>query len=166
MEMQMHPRCAVVVLTAASGLLLAACPGVAATPWDHWPDHRHREVRRLGCVELGFAVGHDPRIPESSLLLDLGVRNHCVRPARFDALALEFVGHQTGLVWQLRIYDPGNEIRLAEIDSEREGIERLRLDPVGDPLTAAITSICVDTSHISPEAAQAAPEPLCVEVSP
>jgi hypothetical protein len=148
-------------------VVLPACPGVAATPWDHWPDERVRAVRRLGCAELGFAVGRDSRIPDRSLLLDLGVRNHCVRPAPFDANALQFVGYDAnrGTSCPLTIYDPRDEIRPTQIDAENESVERIRLDPPGGSL-ATITSVCVDTSRVSPEAAQAAPAPVCVEVSP
>jgi len=155
------------VLASAWMFALPACPGVAATPWDHWPDDRARAVRRLGCAEIGFAVGHDPRIPERSLLLDLGVRNHCVRPAPFDAGALGFVGEgASASPVVLSIYDPRGEIHPDQIDAECEAVERLRLDPGTDALAATITRVCVDTSRVSPEAAQASPERLCVEVSP
>jgi hypothetical protein len=155
------------VLASALVFVLPGCPGAASTPWDRWPDDRHRAVRRLGCAELGFAVGHDPRIPGTSLLLDLGVRNHCVRPAPFDARALGFFGKDVDGAWaRLSLYDPRGEIHAAQIDAEREAVERLRLDVDRHPFPALVTSVCIDTSRVSPEAAQAAPEPLCIEVEP
>jgi hypothetical protein len=139
----------------------AGCLGPPATTrWDHEPFTREGTERVLGCTELAFSVERDARLPEGSLLLDVSVRNRCVRPTPLDLGAMRIVGYDPeGQEMSVAMYDPRGEIGATEVDSDVAAVERIRLDA---PALEYARSICVDVTRVSPDAQRTAPARVCM----
>lgn len=153
--------------TSLVALLVLACGcsptwwGRAPTRWDRTAFERDQAVRVLGCAELGFSLDRETSLTtDHSFLLDVSLRNRCVREVGVDLTALRITGHdESGAVRPITIYDPRREMHPYQLDAEAEGTERLRIDV--DSFDATRT-ICIDVSRISPEANLAAPAPICL----
>ncbi len=119
-------------------------------------------MRVLGCADLGFSLDRETSLTsDSSFLLDVSLRNRCVRETAVDLGALRITGRdESGAERPVTVYDPRNEIHPYQIDALAEGTERLRID-VGGSLNATRV-ICIDVSRVSPEANAAAAAPVCL----
>src|SRR5260370_26233802 len=85
-------------------------------------------VRQLGCLDVGLALGRDPRIPDDALLLDVHLGNRCTHPEAFDFTAMIIEARDAdGNVAAMRFYDPRNELGPRTVDASVEALERLRL---------------------------------------
>jgi hypothetical protein len=151
-------------LAVAAGASTTAClsgaPG-AATRWDHEPFTREGTTRVVGCAELAFSVERDARLPDGSVLLDVSVRNRCVRPTPLDLGAMRIVGYDAaGAEFPVAMYDPRGEIHAAEVDSEVAAVERIRLD--GFDAVELPSSLCVDVTRVSQDAQRASPARVCM----
>ncbi len=136
--------------------------GRPPTRWDRTAFERDQAVRVLGCAELGFSLDRETSLTsDSSFLLDVSLRNHCVRETAVNLSALRITGRdESGAERPVEIYDPRNEVRPYQLDALAEGTERMRID-VGGSLNATRV-ICIDVTRISPEANQAAAAPVCL----
>ena len=135
-------------------LLVGGCSpvwwGHTPTRWDREAFDREQAVRVVGCAELGFSLARE-EATTGSLLLDVSLHNRCVRGVGVDLGALRVAARdESGAEAPMEIYDPRHEVRAYHLDALAEGTERLRIDASGE--LAAARMVCVDLSHVSPEA--------------
>lgn len=153
-------------LLIAAALLSWACSptfwGRPPTRWDRTAFERDQAARVLGCAELGFSLDRETSLTsDSSLLLDVSLRNHCVRDTAVNLRDLRITSRdESGAERPVDLYDPRNEIVPYQLDALADGTERLRIDVHGS--LNATHVICIDVSRISPDAKQAAPSPVCL----
>ncbi len=134
--------------------------GRAPTRWDRTAFEHDQAVRVLGCAVLGFSLDREAG-SNSSFLLDVSLRNQCVRETAVDLTALHITGRdESGAERPIHIYDPRFEMHPYHLDAETEGTERLRIDIDGS--VDATRTICIDVSRVSPSANAAAPAPICL----
>ena len=146
------------ILFLGLALTLSACLGPRApTRWDHEAFEHGPPVRVLGCVEVGFSLDRETaQTSDASLLLDVSLRNRCLRDVGLDLSRLRLSARdESGGTRPVSMYDPRHEIHAMQVDSAVSGTERIRID-VGGSLDATQT-LCIDLDEISPEAAGAPP---------
>jgi hypothetical protein len=118
----------------------------------------------VGCAEVHFRVSRDARLPPTSLLLEVRLRNHCTYSAPFDASALRLTGYDASESPRpVALYDPRGEIHAMDMDAEAEGTEHIRLDGLGS--LAHLGRLCVDVSDVSDDARRTHPAPMCLDIA-
>jgi hypothetical protein len=97
----------------------AACTAGCVTNPRPPPFSEAQATRVLGCAQLGFRTWADERVPATSLVLQVSMRNRCVEPTPVDWSALRIVAvGPDGDRTEATIYDPRGEIGPLRIDSE------------------------------------------------
>ena len=138
----------------------SACLPHARSRWDHEAFEHDPAVRVLGCAEVGFSLDRETaQTSDASLLLDVSVRNRCLRDVALDLSRLHLSARdESGGVHPVSLYDPRHEIGPRQVDSAVSGTERIRID-VGGSFEATQT-ICIDLGEVSPDATGT--EPVCL----
>jgi hypothetical protein len=119
-------------------------------------------TRHFDCVDVGWTVRQDDRVPGTSLVLDLGLRNRCVRPVPIDVSAMRITAQGApGANGMATLYDPRHEMGKTRIDVKAEATERIRLDL---PLIEGLSRLCFDVSDVLGGAPPSAAPPACVPI--
>jgi hypothetical protein len=135
---------------------LSSCFGTLPhTRYDRVPFSKGHVVRKLGCLELGFATEAVGR----RTLLDVDVRNTCIEPTLVDLNQLRIEAeHEGGARRPAYLADPRGEIWPMHVDSFAEGTERIAVDEA-----SGARRRCLDISKVS---AVAPTEPtVCLTVA-
>jgi hypothetical protein len=141
--------------------LLAACGSEAYDPDPQTPlGLAAGQARTLGCVDLAVALGSDPRLPPSSLLLSLRGGNRCAHPEPLDVAAMSLVGRDArGARWLLFVSDPRGEIVPMHLDASTRFTENIEL--ASNAPADALVSVCIQLAGVARDAPDARPEPIC-----
>jgi len=88
------------------------------------------EVHRLGCVDVGLAIGRRPEATGPVVIISLG--NACKHSVAVDLSALHVVGgNDRGHTVAMVAYDPDREIEPLRIDGLVQGDEWIEYQPTG-----------------------------------
>ena len=141
--------------------MLAGCVfwGRPPTRYDREAFDHEQEIRVLGCAVLGFSLARE----DVRLLLDVSLKNRCVRGVGVDLSALRVTSRDaTGAETSMTLHDPRHEVRAYQLDALADGTERFQLDSESGDARV----VCVDLARVSAEAVAARPSRVCLDTGP
>jgi len=123
-------------------LFLSSCfDALPHTRYDRVPFSKSRAMRKLGCLELGFASEATGR----RTLLDVDIRNLCVEPALVDLNQLRIEAEdESGARHPAYLADPRGEVWPMHVDGFAEGTERIAVDGASGART-----LCLDLRRVA-----------------
>jgi hypothetical protein len=152
----------VIAFAACSGCAIGGLGAVIGATLDRGPysdgsiarELGPRAARKVGCLELGFALYADAR----SELVDLHVGNTCAKRQAFDMRRAALRGRDLrGEAVAAALSDPRDEVELVHVGGYERGRARFRVERA-----RPLAGLCLDVSGVAPEAPRARVEPVCL----
>jgi hypothetical protein len=142
---------------------LGGCDLYEAGALLHGPRAEWAQGRAMGCVDVSIEAILDPRVPPSSVVLDVAFGNHCDRPVAVDLSRLTVTAQWPGdpAPRPMEAYDPRHEIGRRTLGLRSQAREGIQFEPLGDAPADPPSRVCVLSGRIV--AGQGDLAPVCFE---